>query len=52
MVRFYNPDGHLVEVDEAMRMVARRFLASGMTPEAVSVRMDVSVGDLRKLLGA
>lgn len=51
VVRFYDPDGHLVEVGEAMFMVARRFLASGMTPEAVSVRIDVSVGDVRNLLG-
>ncbi len=31
-------------------MVVRRFLRSGMTMEEVSDRMDVSMGDLEKLL--
>ena len=43
-------DGHLVEVGEDMGMVVRRFLRSGMTMEEVSDRMDVSMGDLEKLL--
>ena len=50
VVRVYDPDGHLIEVGEDMGMVVRRFLASGMTPEEVSARMDVSLGDLQKLL--
>lgn len=33
-----------------MKMVINRFLASGMTMEEVSVRMDASVEDLIKLL--
>ena len=43
-------NGHLVEVGEDMGMVVRRFLRSGMTMEEVSDRMDVSMGDLEKLL--
>ena len=50
VVRFYDLDGHLVEVGEDMGMVVRRFLRSGMTMEEVSNRMDVSTGDLKKLL--
>lgn len=50
VVRLYDPDGHLIEVGEDMGMVVRRFLASGMNMEAVSVRMDVSVAELEKLL--
>lgn len=50
VVRFYDPDGHLVEVGEDMGMVVRRFLRGGMTMEEVSARMDVSLGDLEKLL--
>ena len=50
VVRFYDLDGHLVEVGEDMGMVVRRFLRSGMTMEEVSDRMDVSMGDLEKLL--
>lgn len=52
VVRLYDPDGHLIEVGEDMGMVVRRFLASGLTPEEVSARMDVSLGDLKKLLDA
>ena len=33
-----------------MEMVIRRFLASGMTMEEVSVKMDASMEDLTKLL--
>ena len=50
VVRFYDPDGHLIEVGEDMGMVVRRFLASGQTLEEVSARMDVSAADLEKLL--
>lgn len=51
-VRLYDPDGHLIEVGEDMGMVVRRFLASGMSMEAVSARIDVSIEDLEKLLTA
>ena len=50
VVRFYDLDGHIVEVGEDMKMVVNRFLASGMTMEEVSIRMDVSIEDLAKLL--
>ena len=50
VVRFYDLDGPLVEVGEDMGMVVRRFLRSGMTMEEVSDRMDVTMGDLEKLL--
>lgn len=52
VVRFYDPDGHLIEVGEEMKMVVNRFLASGMSMAEVSQKMDVSVGDLEKLLNA
>ena len=49
VVRFYDPDGHIIEVGEEMKTVIERFLATGMTLEEVSVRTDVSVGDLTKM---
>ena len=52
VVRFYDPDGHLIEVGEEMKMVVNRFLASEMSMAEVSQKMDVSVGDLEKLLNA
>lgn len=41
VVRFYDPDGHIIEVGENMQSVCRRFADSGMTPEQIAVRMDV-----------
>ena len=43
VVRFYDPDRHIIEVGENMKFVCRRFLDSGMTEEEVAVRMDVPV---------
>ena len=52
VIRFYDLDGHIIEVGEDMKMVIKRFLASGMTMEEVSVKMDASVEDLTKLLNS
>lgn len=41
VVRFYDPDRHIIEVGENMKTVCRRFLDSGMTPEQTAERMDV-----------
>ena len=41
VVRFYDPDRHIIEVGENVKMVCRRFLNCGMTAEEVAVRMDV-----------
>ena len=41
VVRFYDPDKHIVEVGENMKAVCKRFLESGMTPKQVAQRMDV-----------
>lgn len=50
VVRFYDPDGHLIEVGENMKMVVERFLSTGMTMEEASAKMGVSIEDLTKLL--
>ncbi len=41
VVRFHDPDKHIIEVGENINTVCRRFLESGMTPEQVAKRMDV-----------
>ena len=41
MVRFYDPDRHIIEVGENMKAVCKRFIDSGMTPIQVAERMDV-----------
>ena len=50
VVRFYDPDGHIIEVGEEMKTVAQRFLDAGMDLPAVSARMGISTRDLTKLL--
>lgn len=50
VIRFYDLDGHIIEVGEDMKMVIKRFLNTGMAMEEVSAKMDVSVEDLEKLL--
>lgn len=49
-VRFYDLDGHVIEVGENMKMVIKRFLHSGMSLAETSARMEVSVADLETLL--
>lgn len=41
VVRFYDPDRHIIEVGENIKTVCRRFLDRGLTPEEVAQRMDV-----------
>lgn len=50
VIRFYDLDGHMIEVGEDMKMVIQRFLSTGMTMEEISSKMDASVEDLTKLL--
>ena len=52
VIRFYDLDGHLVEVGEDMKMVLKHFLASSVTMEEISVKMDASVEDLIKLMSS
>lgn len=43
IVRFWDPDGHVIEVGETMKAVCQRFLDQGLTIEAIAQRMDVPV---------
>lgn len=49
-IRFYDLDGHIIEVGENMKMVVKRFLDSGISMAETSKRMDVSLSDLETLL--
>ncbi|MVB13050.1 Glyoxalase-like domain protein [Caprobacter fermentans] len=51
-IRFYDLDGHIIEVGENMKMVVKRFLDSGLSMTETSKRMDVSVSDLETLLNS
>lgn len=41
VVRFYDPDGHVLEVGESLKLVCRRFLDSGMSVGETAERMGV-----------
>ncbi|MBE6906917.1 MAG: glyoxalase [Ruminococcaceae bacterium] len=43
VVRFYDPDRHIIEVGENMGMMVKRFLDSGLSAEETAKRMDVPV---------
>ncbi|MBU5484199.1 glyoxalase [Clostridium sp. MSJ-11] len=52
VVRFYDLDEHIIEVGESMKDVINRFISSGLSMEETSKKMDVSLGDLKKLLNS
>ncbi|MHC1683074.1 MAG: VOC family protein [Clostridiaceae bacterium] len=43
VIRFYDPDKHIIEVGENMIMVVKGFVNSGLSIEETATRMDVSV---------
>lgn len=50
VVRFYDPNHHIIEVAEDISMVVKRFFRSGMTVEQVADRMDVPVDYVKECL--
>ena len=50
VVRFYDLDGHIIEVGEHMGDVARRFICEGMTHEQAAKRMEIPVEMLEAFL--
>jgi catechol 2,3-dioxygenase-like lactoylglutathione lyase family enzyme len=50
VVRFYDPDKHIIEVGENMIMVVRRFLNSGLSIEETAIRMVVPVDYVKSCL--
>jgi catechol 2,3-dioxygenase-like lactoylglutathione lyase family enzyme len=50
VVRFYDPDKHIIEVGESMDKVIRRFIDGGLSPEETAVRMDVPADFVRSFL--
>lgn len=41
VVRFYDPDKHIIEVGEKLDAVVLRFIEQGMSAEGTAVRMDI-----------
>lgn len=50
VVRFYDPDNHIIEVGENMTMVVSRFLNSGLSIKETAIRMDVPVDYVKSCL--
>lgn len=49
-VRFYDPDGHLLEVGESLETVIRRFAAQGLSPRQTALRMEVPLAMVEEAL--
>ena len=50
VVRLYDPDKHIIEVGENIKVICRRFGDSSMTPDEVAGRMDVPVEFIRECM--
>ena len=51
VVRFYDPDGHVIEVGERLDVVVRRFFEGGLSAAETAARMDVPLGMVLSALG-
>lgn len=49
IVRFYDPDGHMIEVGESMKKVIKRFLNQGLSYEEIAKRMNVPLDYIRRM---
>lgn len=49
-IRFFDPDGHLIEVGEPLEAFLQRFFDSGMSLEEIEAKTSVPVRDIRKIL--
>ncbi|OAA95110.1 VOC family protein [Clostridium coskatii] len=49
VIRFYDPDKHIIEVGESMVSVIKRFLSEGLTPEETAKRTQFPIDYIRQL---
>ena len=50
VVRFYDPDKHIIEVGEKLDAVILRFMENGLSAEETAVRMDIPLDFVRACL--
>lgn len=50
VIRFFDPNHHIIEAAEEMSMVVKRFFNNGMTVEQSAKRMDVPVDYIKECL--
>jgi catechol 2,3-dioxygenase-like lactoylglutathione lyase family enzyme len=49
-IRFYDPDGHLIEAGEPMWVVVRRYAAAGFSPEQIAQKTTLPAGLIVRML--
>lgn len=49
VVRFRDPDGHIIEVGEPLSAVISRFRREGMDDEAIAERMDIPLSQVKEV---
>lgn len=49
VVRFYDPDGHIIEVGESMKKIVKRFLSQGLSYEEAAKRMNVPLDYIKEI---
>lgn len=50
VVRFYDPDKHIIEVGEKLDAVVLRFMEQGLSAEETAVKMDIPIDFVRSCL--
>jgi catechol 2,3-dioxygenase-like lactoylglutathione lyase family enzyme len=49
-IRFFDPDGHLIEIGESMKQFVSRFFLQGLSVEQISQRTSVPVDEVKRLI--
>jgi len=49
VVRFYDPDGHVIAVGETLRKVAKHFISQGLSYDEIAKIMNLPVDSIRKM---
>jgi catechol 2,3-dioxygenase-like lactoylglutathione lyase family enzyme len=49
VIRFYDPDGHIIEIGEPMSAVIKRYLKMGMTEVAVAQKTSMPIEEVKRI---
>jgi catechol 2,3-dioxygenase-like lactoylglutathione lyase family enzyme len=50
VMRFYDPDGHVIEIGETLEAVARRLYAQGLMPEEIHAKIGMPLDFIEKAI--
>ena len=51
-IRFFDPDGHLIEIGEPLEVFVRNLRRSGLSPQAITEKSGVALETVRQILAA